>query len=82
MVLPVFPPIQFLFMKFRNKQKKGVWELYHQWKLFIFHLCLETPFVSSQGVYGIISEPIKIVEVISAVSLGDLCASFHLILPG
>lgn len=79
MVLPVFPPIQFLFMKFRNKQNKGVWELYHQ---FIFRLRLETPFVSLQGIYGIISEPIKIVELISAFSLGDFCASSHLILSG
>lgn len=60
-----------LAMEFTNKQTKMLWELYYQWKVFISLFHLETPFVSLQEVDGIISEMIKIVQLISTVSLND-----------
>lgn len=43
-------------------------------KLFVFHVNLETPFIPLQGVYGIISELINIVELILTVPLSDFCS--------
>lgn len=51
-------------------------ELYYGEKLIV-SISTKKPIYSLAGVYGVISELVKIVESILAVSLGNVCAIAH-----